>query len=135
MWARLAQLTRLAFMAASTTLLITMATSIKIYLFGPFQIFNNNRLISNNEWRSQQTRAICKYLLTSRGQVVSSDRIIEEFWPKEKMEVARRRLHVRISQLRNALGSGKTLLQTVDGGYYFSLDDRCWVDVDEFHAV
>ncbi len=119
----------------SATLLNTMANSLKFFLFGPFQVFRNNRLITHDEWLSQQTRTMCKFLLASRGKVVSSEQIIDIFWPDESPDAARRRLHVRISQLRKALGSGKSLLQTVDGGYIFNLDETCWLDVDEFLAL
>jgi DNA-binding SARP family transcriptional activator/Tfp pilus assembly protein PilF len=111
-----------------------MTEPLRIHLLGPFEILREEHPITNQDWRSQQTRTICKILLARRGQVVTSDQIIEILWPDDSPESARRRLHVRISQLRNALGSGKSLLQTVDGGYLFSPDETCWLDVDAFQT-
>ena len=112
-----------------------MTNFMKIHLFGPFEVFLNGQLLTNQDWRSQQTRAIFKVLLARRGHVVPSDQLIEILWPDHSPDATRRRLHVRISQLRNALGEKKSLVQTVDGGYIFSLDENCWLDVDEFQTA
>ncbi|TFG67590.1 MAG: hypothetical protein E4H27_08820, partial [Anaerolineales bacterium] len=92
-------------------------TSLKIHLFGKFEVHLNGQLTTTQSWKSQQTRTIFKILLTRRGKVVPSDQIIDILWPNDEPESARRRLHVRISQLRNALREFKVLVQTVDGGY------------------
>jgi len=111
-----------------------MSFALSIYLLGPFEIFRDGQPLSNSDWHSQQTRTICKILLARRGEVITSDQIIEILWPAEDPVSARRRLHVRISQLRRVLGTGKASLQTVDGGYLFQPNETCWVDVDEFQT-
>jgi len=112
-----------------------MSKNLRFYLFGPFEVFRDGQALTNQDWRSQQTRAICKVLLARRGQVVSSDQIIDILWPEDSPEASRRRLHVRISQLRSALGNGKSVVQTVDGGYIFNTKENCWLDVDEFKTA
>lgn len=109
-----------------------MTPSLRIYLLGAFEIFREEKLISNAAWRSQQTRTICKILLARRGEVVTCDQLIEILWPDDDPADARRRLHVRISQLRRALGTGKSCLLSVDGGYLFQVAEECRLDVDEF---
>jgi DNA-binding SARP family transcriptional activator len=111
-----------------------MTDSLRFHLFGPFEAFRNGQLITNQDWRSQQTRAVCKVLLAQRGQVVSSSQLIEILWPEDDPQAARRRLHVRVSQLRKTLEAGKARVQTVDGGYLFSPDEDCWLDVAAFQA-
>lgn len=111
-----------------------MTCTLQIRLLGPFEVFLDGRPLTNSDWHSQQTRTICKILLTRRGQIVTSDQIIELLWPTDDPASARRRLHVRISQLRRALGSGKSRLQTVEGGYLFQPDETCWLDLDEFQT-
>jgi len=113
----------------------TMSKTLRVHLFGPFEVLRDGQPLTNQDWLSRQTRAICKILLARRNQVVTSDQIIDILWPDDSPEAARRRLHVRISQLRNALGDGKSLVQTVDGGYLFNSDEHCWVDVDEFQIA
>lgn len=111
-----------------------MTLSLQIHLLGPFEILREGKTLTNADWHSQQTRTICKILLARRGEVVPSDQIMEILWPAEDPASARRRLHVRISQLRNALGPGKTCLQSVDGGYCFLPNETCWLDVEEFQT-
>jgi DNA-binding SARP family transcriptional activator/Tfp pilus assembly protein PilF len=111
-----------------------MTATLRIHLLGPFEIFQEDKPISNADWHSQQTRTICKILLARQGDVVTTDQIIEILWPADDPDSARSRLHVRISQLRRALGKGKSCLKTVDGGYLFQPDESCWLDVDEFQT-
>jgi DNA-binding SARP family transcriptional activator/predicted ATPase len=111
-----------------------MTPTLRIFLLGPFEIFREEKPITNAAWHSQQTRTICKILLARQGEVLPSDQIIDLLWPTDDPADARRRLHVRISQLRRVLGAGKTCLQTVDGGYLFQPDETCWLDVDEFQT-
>ena len=111
-----------------------MTETLRIHLLGSFEIYREGLLLTNQDWRSQQTRTICKILLARRRQVVTSDQIIEILWPDDLPESARHRLYVRISQLRSALRSGKFLLQTVDGGYIFNPDETCWLDVEAFQS-
>ena len=112
-----------------------MSKKLRFHLFGPFEIFRDGQPLTNQDWQSQQTRTVCKLLVARQGQVVSSDQIIDILWPDENPETARRRLHVRISQLRRALGGSKSLVQTVDGGYLFSSNEDCWLDLNEFQSA
>jgi len=112
-----------------------MSIPLRIFLFGRFEVFVDGEPLKTQDWKSQQTRLIFKMLLARWDQVVSSDQIIEHLWPSESPETARRRLHVRISQLRTALGAGKSNVQTVDGGYLFCADENCWLDVDAFQSA
>jgi DNA-binding SARP family transcriptional activator/Tfp pilus assembly protein PilF len=109
-----------------------MSKNLRFHLFGPFEVFRNGQFLRSQDWHSQQTRTICKILLANRGQVVTSDQIIDLLWPEDSLDASRKRLHVRISQLRKALGSGKSIVKTVDGGYVFYDDNSFWLDVSEF---
>ena len=107
-------------------------TELRIHLFGPFEVYRGEHLLTNQDWQSQQTRAVAKILIARQGQVVTSDQVIDILWPEDDPENARRRLHVRISQLRRALGNGKSLVQTVDGGYIFILETHTWLDIKAY---
>ena len=109
-----------------------MTETLRIHLLGPFEISLNGEGLTHNNWSSQQTQTIGKILVTHRGKVVTSDKLIDILWPNEPIESSRRSLHVRISQLRNVLQEKKSLIRTVHGGYIFQPDDTCWLDVDEF---
>ncbi|MBE0684663.1 MAG: tetratricopeptide repeat protein, partial [Anaerolineaceae bacterium] len=80
------------------------------------------------------TQTIGKILIANRGKVVTSEQLIEILWPDDSFETARRRLHVRISQLRSLLQDKKSLVQTVNGGYIYQVDETSWLDVDQFQS-
>jgi len=108
---------------------------LRIHLLGPFTINLDSQSLTNHDWRTQQTQTIGKILLTQRNKIVTSDQLIDVVWPDEPVESARRRLHVRISQLRKGLKEKSSLVKTVHGGYCFETDDSCWVDVDAFQSL
>jgi len=108
-------------------------TTLHIKVLGEFRVLRDGVSVASSAWRSQQTRAVLKVLLARRGRVVPTDQLLEILWPGDDPEAARRRLHVRISQLRSALDSGDpNLIRTVDGGYTFGPDADCWIDAVAF---
>lgn len=108
---------------------------LRIHLLGPFIVELDGQSVTSHDWCTQQTQTIAKILIARRGQVVTSDQLIDILWPNETTESMRRRLHVRISQLRKALKENGTLVQTVHDGYLFKTDQSCWVDVDAFQRL
>jgi len=113
-----------------------MMSSLRIHLLGAFKVFRDGQLLTAGEWRSQQTRTILKLLLAQRGHVVPTDQLLEVLWPGEGPDTARRRLHVRISQLRRALDPDdpSACILTVAGGYTFNPEADCWLDVADFES-
>jgi LuxR family maltose regulon positive regulatory protein len=111
-------------------------SSLRIHLLGSFKVFRDGQLLTASEWQSQQTRTILKLLLAQRGHVVPTDQLLEVLWPGDGLDTARRRLHVRISQLRRALDPDdlSVYILTVAGGYTFNPEADCWLDVAEFES-
>ena len=112
-----------------------MTKTLRIHLLGLFEISLNGVSLTNHDWRSQQTQSIGKILLSRHGKVVTSDQLIESLWPNDPVDTARRRLHVRINQLRKGLGDKSALVRTVHNGYIFEPDESCWIDVEEFQIL
>lgn len=112
-----------------------MAT-LHIYLLGLFKVLRDGDPIPSAAWHNRQTRTILKVLLARRGHVVLADQLLEILWPGVDPETARRRLHVRISQLRRALDPDdpSAYVITVEDGYTFNLDADCWIDAVEFET-
>jgi DNA-binding SARP family transcriptional activator len=112
-------------------------TTLHIRLLGAFEVLRDGHPLGVGEWRNQQTRTILRVLLARRGRIVPSDQLLEILWPDQDPLVARRRLHVRISQLRKALGAGGSsgCIATMEGGYSFRADADCWIDSYEFEAL
>ena len=109
---------------------------LRIRMLGPFQVLQDGDPIPSSTWRSQQTRTVLKVLLARRGRVVPADQLLEILWPEDDPDAGRKRLHVRVSQLRRALdpGGSSAPIVTAEGGYAFSPEADCWLDVAEFEA-
>jgi DNA-binding SARP family transcriptional activator len=111
-------------------------SKLRICMLGPFNVWRNEEPVPVSAWRNQQTRIIFKVLLTHRGHVVSIDQLLEILWPDDHPDAARRRLHVRISQLRHILDpdNPSAYILTAKGGYSFNPEaDRC-LDIVEFET-
>ncbi|MDY6873321.1 MAG: tetratricopeptide repeat protein, partial [Chloroflexota bacterium] len=111
-----------------------MTEALHIHLLGPFELHLNGKTLGPQDWGSQQTQTIAKILLTNQGKVVTGEQLIDILWPDESIEITRRRLHVRVSQLRSILQEKKSRVKTVHGGYIFQPDETCWLDVNQFQA-
>jgi DNA-binding SARP family transcriptional activator len=85
-------------------------------------------------------RALLGMLLLHAGEVVSSDRLIDELWAGERREEAVRALQVAVSRLRRALEPDRTaadgwrLVVTRSPGYMLSVDPER-LDAKRFEAL
>jgi predicted ATPase/DNA-binding SARP family transcriptional activator/class 3 adenylate cyclase len=77
-------------------------------------------------------RAVLAVLLLHAGEVVSSDRLIDELWGEHAPATAAKTVHVYISQLRKALGEDALLTRA--RGYALQTE-RIETDVDEFRSL
>ncbi len=76
----------------------------------------------------QKQRALLAILLINAGEVVSTDRLLEELWGEQPPRTAREALQNMVSQLRKVLPRGA--LVTRAPGYKIELDDA---DLDSRH--
>lgn len=132
------------YIAAGVLLLITlqqaglrsMMATLRIYLLGPFEVFLGDRPLETPLWRSRQTRLLLRVLATHVGHVVSTDQLLEYLWPDEDPATARKRLYVRLSELRRALDPGDpaAYILTTEAGYTFNPEADCRIDMRAFEA-
>ena len=81
-------------------------------ILGPFEVVDQQRPVALGGPRQ---RALLAILLLRRGQVVSSDRLIDQLWGERPPASAAKILQGYVSHLRKALGN--ELLLTRGGGY------------------
>src|SRR5947199_9427018 len=87
-------------------------------ILGPLQIRDGDREIPLT---GAKQRAVLAILLLHAGEVVSSDRLIDDLWGNEPPESGITALQVRVSQLRKALGAAAVQLETRAPGYVLRL--------------
>jgi DNA-binding SARP family transcriptional activator len=83
-------------------------------ILGPLEVSDDGRVLPLGGTRQ---RALLALLLLHANQVVSSDRLIDDLWGVEPPQSGTAALQVRISKLRQALGTGGQTIVTRPPGY------------------
>ena len=106
-------------------------------ILGPIEAIDGDRPLALG---GSKQRALLGMLLLHAGEVVSSDRLIDELWPGERREEAVKSLQVAVSRLRKALeperraGTASGLLVTRAPGYELrAAPER--IDAKRFEAL
>ncbi|GJM40863.1 MAG: hypothetical protein DHS20C20_11450 [Ardenticatenaceae bacterium] len=109
--------------------------SLAVYLLGSFRVFVNGRLVNN--WSGNKCRSIFKHMIMNRHRPVRHDVLMEQFWPDETPDAAKRNMYQTIYLLRQALQQGDSEIQIIlcqDGTYSFNDQLDIWVDSSLFEA-
>jgi DNA-binding SARP family transcriptional activator len=101
-------------------------------ILGPLEVRDDGRPI---DVAGRRQRALLAILLLHAGEVVSSDRLIDDLWGDEPPEAGAAALRVRLSQLRKTLGAGAgELIVARPPGYVLRVDPE-QVDLRRFERL
>jgi DNA-binding SARP family transcriptional activator len=103
--------------------------AVEVRLLGPLEVGVSGRRL---ELRRQKQRALLALLALRAGEVVSTDRLVEELWGGEPPKAAVGSLQNLVSELRKALTP--RLILTRAPGYVLALDRDC-VDAHRFERL
>ena len=98
-------------------------------ILGPLEVAQDGRLVALG---GAQQRALLAVLLIHRGEVVSTDRLIDELWGERAPSSATKVVQGYISQLRKALGDD--VIVTRGHGYLLAVQNER-VDVGRFEML
>jgi len=98
-------------------------------ILGPFEVVDGDRPVVLG---GPKLQALLAVLLVHRGEVVSTDRLIDALWGERASGTAAKTVQVYVSNLRKALGDG--LLVTRGHGYLLQTEAG-QVDSDRFEAL
>ena len=102
---------------------------IEFRILGPFEVVEADRPVAIG---GPKQRALLAVLVLHRGEVVSSDRLIDELWGERPPATAAKTVQVFVSELRKALGDGSLVTR----GHGYTLDiDPGQVDLDRFERL
>ena len=90
---------------------------VEVRLLGPLEVGVSGRRL---ELRRQKQRALLALLALRAGEVVSTDRLVDELWGGEPPKAAVGSLQNLVSELRKGLGP--ELIATRAPGYVLTLD-------------
>jgi class 3 adenylate cyclase len=102
---------------------------VEIRLLGPLEVEVDGRAV---EIRRQKQRALLALLALRAGEVVSTDRLVDELWGETPPKAAVGSLQNLVSELRKALGA--EVLVTRSPGYVLNLE-RNAVDAHRFERL
>ncbi|WP_420628408.1 AfsR/SARP family transcriptional regulator [Candidatus Leptofilum sp.] len=108
---------------------IATRPSLAVYLLGSFRVFVNGRLVSN--WSGNKCKSIFKHMIMNRHRPVRHDVLMEQFWPDETPDAAKRNMYQTVYLLRQALQQDDSDFQFIlcqDGTYSFNDELDIWVD-------
>jgi DNA-binding SARP family transcriptional activator len=104
-------------------------TSVEIRLLGPLEVDVSGRRL---DLRRQKQRALLALLALHAGEVVSTDRLVDDLWGERPPKSAVGSLQNLVSELRKALGAD--VLVTRAPGYVLEVD-RAQVDAHRFERL
>ena len=102
---------------------------VEFRILGSFEVVDDDRRLALG---GPKQRAVLAILLLHRGEVVSTDRLIDELWGERPPATAAKTLQVYVSNLRKALGDGVVL---TEGRGYLVRTRPEQLDLDRFEAL
>jgi DNA-binding SARP family transcriptional activator/DNA-binding beta-propeller fold protein YncE len=102
---------------------------VEFRILGPFEGVEEGRLLPLG---AKKQRALLVLLLLHRGEVVSTDRLVDGLWGEHAPPTAVKSLQVYVSQLRKVVGDG--VLETRGRGYVLSVEPD-QLDADRFESM
>ena len=104
-------------------------SSLEFRVIGPLEVLDGGRPVALGGARQ---RALLAVLLVRRGEVASTDRLVDDLWGERPPATAVKTVHVYVSRLRKVLG--EELILTRTGGYVLTVEPG-QVDQDRFEAL
>jgi predicted ATPase/DNA-binding SARP family transcriptional activator len=104
---------------------------VQFRILGPLEVLDGESVVP---LAGAKLRALLALLLLSANEAVSSDRLLEALWGERRPESGTKALHVRVSQLRKALGPAGSLVLTRAPGYLLALEGE-QLDLSRFERL
>ena len=119
-----------------------VAPSLRVRLFGRFQLSVGDLVIEDSSWTSKKARTLFKYLLSKRTRgYVEKEVLMELLWPGEDPQRSALRFHVALAALRKALepsiqkGVKSAYIKRSGSAYSIDIGSNGSIDTEEFSAV
>ncbi|MFA5031458.1 MAG: BTAD domain-containing putative transcriptional regulator [bacterium] len=110
-----------------------------INFFGGLKISRGDGKTEDIKWRTRKAKSLFCYLLANRQESFSPDRLIELFWPEEKISKGRSNLHYTVSRIRDTIDSlSKKNVPVIDyknGCYEINSQYKFQLDFEEFDKL
>lgn len=107
--------------------------ALEICLLGRFVVRRGGHELAARAFEGRLTRTLLRVLVSQRGRFCSKDHLAEALWAERPPADPSGSLEVLVSRIRRALGD-PTFILTGPGGYAFTDEERCTVDIEVLRA-
>ncbi len=110
---------------------------LNFYGLGSFYFSNGKKVFNGNSWVSKKALYLFMYLLFERKRNVSSEELVDIFWPESDLGRGRKKLYDTVYLLRKSLnknGLSKEIIESKNGHYIINSDYRVWTDWEYFDS-
>jgi DNA-binding SARP family transcriptional activator len=108
---------------------------LNFYGLGSFYFSNGKKVFNGDSWVSKKAMYLFMYLLLERKRKVSSEELVDMFWPESELERGKKKLYDTIYLLRKSLrgdGLGKDIVESNNGYYAINSNYKVWTDWEHF---
>lgn len=107
---------------------------LEVDLLGRFTVRRDGQQLAGAGFGGQLAQRLVRLLALRRGEVVTRDALVEALWEKQPPADPEANLNVVVNRARRGLGDPGAV-ETVPGGYSFSMATDITVDVERFEAL
>ena len=105
---------------------------VRVYTLGDFRVTVDGRPIAEQAWVRKAARQLLKILLSTHARRLSRAELTELLWPESPPDAASSNLRATTHALRRVLDA--SVVQSDRDNLWLPLDERLWLDADEFQA-
>lgn len=110
---------------------------LNFYGLGSFYFSNGKKIFDGENWVSKKALFLFMYLLFERNRNISSEELVDVFWPESDLDRGRKKLYDTVYLLRKSLnknGLNKEIIESKNGYYSINSGYEIWTDWDHFDS-
>jgi LuxR family transcriptional regulator, maltose regulon positive regulatory protein len=81
--------------------------SLAVRTLGPFEVWRGAQPVTPRDWQREKARQLFQFLVTSRGQWLAREQIVDRLWPHLDAEAGNQNFKVALNALNHALEPGR----------------------------
>lgn len=111
--------------------------SVRVYMFGGFEIQTATGILRDGSFHSQQVCALISFLLINRKRILSIYEISEVLWPGQIFDNPYNQIKNVVFRARKSLEGvcRKPLIEASGGTYIINSELDIWIDTEEFERL
>ncbi|MBI4722511.1 MAG: tetratricopeptide repeat protein [Candidatus Stahlbacteria bacterium] len=109
-----------------------------VYFLGGLKIKSKGEIV-NLQWKTQKAKSLFAYLLINKRKKLTTDQLMELFWPGKEFNKSRASFYKEVSFVRAIIAPltkpNLPIIEHREEMYGISLNYKIWMDIDEFEGL